>query len=71
MHEVTEEERFLFDLQGFLILRAAIDRKLIDALDAAVVENEAKEHDESWAEGIPVVNASTSLKTPMSIAKSD
>ena len=55
MHEVTAEERFLFDLQGFLILRGAIDRDLTDALDAAVVENEAKDHDESWAEGLPVV----------------
>ena len=56
MHEISEEQRFLFDLQGYLILRGAIDRDLIDALDAAVVENEAKEHDESWAAGIPVVN---------------
>lgn len=55
MHEVTEEERFLFDLQGFLILRGAIDTNLVEALDAAVVENEAKDHDESWAEGLPVV----------------
>ncbi len=57
MHKVTAEERFLFDIQGFLILRGAIDRGLIDALDAAIVENEAKDHDESWAEGLPVVNA--------------
>ena len=56
MHEVTAEERFLFDIQGFLILRGAIERELIAALDAAVVANEAKDHDESWAEGIPVVN---------------
>ena len=56
MHEISEEQRFLFDLQGYLILRGAIDRDLIDALNAAVVENEAKEHDESWAESIPVVN---------------
>ena len=55
MHGVTDEERFLFDLQGFLILRGAIDRDLIEALDAAVVANEAKDHDESWAEGLPVV----------------
>ena len=39
MHEVTAEERFLFDIQGFVILRGAIDRGLIDALDAAIVEN--------------------------------
>jgi ectoine hydroxylase-related dioxygenase (phytanoyl-CoA dioxygenase family) len=56
VHEVTAEERFLFDIQGFLILRGAIERELIAALDAAVVANEAKDHDESWAEGIPVVN---------------
>ena len=56
MHEVSEEQRFLFDLQGFLILRGAIDRELIAKLDDAAVENEAKEHDESWSEGIPVVN---------------
>lgn len=54
MHEVTDEEKFLFDIQGFLILRGAIDRDLIRALDRAVVENEAIEHDESWADGIPV-----------------
>lgn len=56
MHEVTEEDRFLFDLQGFLILRGAIEADLVDALDAAIVENEAIDHDESWAEGIPVVH---------------
>ena len=56
MHEVTAEERFLFDIQGFLILCGAINRGLIDALDAAVVENEAKDHDESWAEGLLVAN---------------
>ena len=56
MHEISDEQRFLFDLQGYLILRGAIDRDLTDALNAAVVETEAKEHDESWAESIPVVN---------------
>ena len=57
MGQVTEEEKFLFDIQGFLILRGAIDRDLIESLDAAVVENEATEHDESWADGLPVVTA--------------
>ena len=55
MHEVTDDERFLFDVQGFLILRGAIEPELVTALDAAVVANEAIEHDESWAEGLPVV----------------
>ena len=57
MSQVTDEEKFLFDIQGFLILRGAIDRDLIEALDAAVVENEATEHDESWADVLPVVTA--------------
>ena len=56
MHEVTDEEIFLFDLQGYLILRGAIERDLVEALDRAVVENEAIDHDESWAEGLPVVS---------------
>ena len=55
MHEVTDEERFLFDLQGFLILRDAIEPDLVAALDEAVVANEAIEHDDSWSEGLPVV----------------
>ncbi|HAA78139.1 TPA: hypothetical protein DCE37_23835 [Candidatus Latescibacteria bacterium] len=55
MGEISEADKFLFDIQGYLILRGAIDRDLVDALDQAVVENEAIEHDESWAEGIPGV----------------
>lgn len=57
MHEVTQDERFMFDLQGFLLLRGAIEPELIEGLDRAVVANEAIEHDESWAEGLPVVSA--------------
>ena len=53
--KVTGAEKFLFDIQGFLILRGAIDRDLIEALDRAVVENEAIDHDESWADGLPAV----------------
>ncbi|MDA0836361.1 MAG: phytanoyl-CoA dioxygenase family protein [Planctomycetota bacterium] len=55
MHEVTAEERFLFDIQGYLILRGAIDGDLITALDKALIANEAIDHDESWAEGLPIV----------------
>ena len=56
VHEVTDDEKFLFDLQGFLILRGAIEPDLVAALDQAVVSaNEAIEHDDSWAEGLPVV----------------
>ena len=62
MHEVTDEEKFLFDIQGFLILRGAVDRNLVEALDRAVVENEAKDHDESWAHGLPVVTAQHFIK---------
>jgi len=57
MTEVTDEEKFLFDIQGFLILRGAIDQKLIGSLDEAVVENEAVDHDESWAEGLPTTTS--------------
>ena len=57
MTEVTDEEKFLFDIQGFLILRGAIDQNLIGALDEAVVENEAADHDESWAEGLPTTTS--------------
>jgi len=55
MNEITDAEKFLFDIQGYLILRQAIDRDLIEALDRAVVQNEALDHDESWADGLPVV----------------
>ena len=62
MHEVTDDEKFLFDLQGYLILHGAIDRDLIHAIDRAVVENEAIDHDESWADGLPVVTAAHFIK---------
>ena len=62
MHEVTDDEKFLFDLQGYLILHGAIDRDLIQAIDRAVVENEAIDHDESWADGLPVVTAAHFIK---------
>ena len=62
MKKVTYAEKFLFDNQGFLVLRGAIERDLVDALDRAVVENEAIDHDESWAEGIPVVSAQHFIK---------
>ena len=62
MYKVTDEEKFLFDIQGFLILRGAIDRKIVDQLDQAVVENEAMDHDESWADGLPVVTAQHFIK---------
>ena len=57
MTEVTDDEKFLFDIQGFLILRGAIEQGLVSALDRAVVENETKDHDESWAEGLPTTTA--------------
>lgn len=44
---VTDDGIFLFDLQGFLVLRGVVEPELIEALDRAVVENEAVEHDES------------------------
>lgn len=47
--EVTDDDKFLFDLQGFLIFRGAIDRTLCDALLNAVIANEEKEHDNSWS----------------------
>ena len=59
---VTDDEKFLFDLQGYLILHGAIDRDLIQAIDRAVVENEAIDHDESWADGLPVVTAGHFIK---------
>lgn len=62
MHQVTDEEKFLFDVQGFLILPGAIEADLIEALDQAVVENEAIDHDESWADGLPVVTAKHFIK---------
>ena len=37
------------------ILRGAIEPELVQALDRAVAENEVKEHDESWAAGLPAV----------------
>lgn len=62
MHKVSDDEKFLFDLQGFLILRGAIHRELIEALDRAIVANEAIDHDESWADGLPVVTAKHFIK---------
>ncbi len=62
MNTVTDAEKFLFDIQGYLILRGAIDLDLVEVLDRAVVENEASDHDESWADGIPVVRARHFIK---------
>ncbi len=62
MIDITDAEKFLFDIQGFLILRGGIEPDLVDALDRAVVENEAIDHDESWAEGIPVVRGQHFIK---------
>ena len=62
MNQVTDTEKFLFDIQGYLILPGAIDGDLIDALDCAVVRNEAFDHDESWADGLPVVTAQHFIK---------
>ena len=62
MNQVTDTEKFLFDIQGYLILRGAIDGDLIDALDFAVVQNEAFDHDESWADGLPIVTAQHFIK---------
>ena len=53
MNAVTDEERYHFDLKGFLILRGAIEIELVEALDDAVVANEAIDQDESWLEEIP------------------
>ena len=41
MNQVTDTEKFLFDIQGYLILPGAIDGDLIDALDCALVRNTA------------------------------
>jgi len=62
MKQVTDAEKFLFDIQGYLILPRAIDNHLIEALDHAVVENEAIDHDESWADGLPIVTAQHFIK---------
>jgi len=62
MKQVTESEKFLFDIQGYLILRDAIDCDLVEALDHAVVQNEAFDHDESWADGLPIVTAQHFIK---------
>ena len=52
MNQVIDAEKFLFDIQGFLILRGAIDSNLVEALD----------HDESWADNLPVVTAQHFIK---------
>ena len=62
MNQVTDAEKFLFDIQGYLILPGAIDDDLVDALDRAVVHNEALDHDESWADGLPIVTAQHFIK---------
>lgn len=62
MRQVTEEERFLFDLQGFLILRGAIERDVIEALDEAVVANEANDQDESWVQTVPGITLRTLVR---------
>ena len=62
MNQVTDAEKFLFDIQGYLILPSAIDGNLVDALDRAVVQNEALDHDESWAEGLPIISHQNFIK---------
>ena len=62
MNQVTDAEKFLFDIQGYLILPSAIDGSLVAALDRAVVQNEALDHDESWAEGLPIISHQNFIK---------
>ena len=62
MNQVNDADKFLFDIQGYLILPAAIEIDLIEALDHAVMENEALDHDETWAQGLPIVTAQHFIK---------
>ena len=62
MQAVTDEERYHFDLKGFLILRGAIEKELVKALDDAVVANEAIDQDESWLEDIPEITLRTLIR---------
>jgi ectoine hydroxylase-related dioxygenase (phytanoyl-CoA dioxygenase family) len=60
--QVSDEERYHFDLTGFLILRGAIETDLVKALDDAVVANESIDHDESWLETTPEVTLQTLIR---------
>lgn len=50
---VSIEDKFLFDLNGFLILRGAIDRKLCAELLAAVRRCEARDFPDAWRTKLP------------------
>lgn len=50
---VSIEDKFLFDLQGFLILRGAIDRDLCAELLRAASRLEAQEFPDEWREKLP------------------
>lgn len=50
---VSIEDRFMFDLQGFLILRGAVDRALCAELLKAVRAAEAKDYADEWREKLP------------------
>ncbi|MCX5658657.1 MAG: phytanoyl-CoA dioxygenase family protein [Planctomycetota bacterium] len=52
---VTPEQRFLFDLQGFVILRQAIEPELVADLLAAVRRCEARDYDDAaWKAKVTV-----------------
>ena len=48
MSHPTEEEIFLFDLQGFLILEGVLDDSLRKELLARVHDYELRDYEDSW-----------------------
>ena len=48
MSHPTEEEIFLFDLQGFLILEGVLDDSLRKELLARVHDYEVRDYEDSW-----------------------
>ncbi|MCE9590390.1 MAG: phytanoyl-CoA dioxygenase family protein [Planctomycetes bacterium] len=50
---VTVEDRFLFDLQGYIVLRGAIDRSLCVEILKAVRAVEAVDYPDLWREKLP------------------
>lgn len=50
---VTPENRFLFDLQGYIVLRGAVDRGLCEQLLRGVRAAEARDYPDAWREKLP------------------
>jgi hypothetical protein len=53
MKDVSIEDRFLFDLQGFLLLRGVLSKAECSAYEKKLRTLEANDYADSWQEALP------------------